>query len=80
MERYNNPSDFDNFRMMMSKLSTCKLRKELEKIEKKASVLRLREFNGYKITPRVSRRLDIYAQERAVISTILSEREETKCT
>lgn len=79
MERYNNPSDFDNFRMMMSKLSTRKLRKELEKIEKKASILRLREFNGYKITPRVSRRLDIYAQERAVISTILSEREETKC-
>lgn len=75
MERYNNKSDFDNFRDMMSKKSTRVLKKELEKIENKASVLRTREFNGFKISPRVSRRLDIYAQERMAIETILYERE-----
>jgi len=75
MERYNHPSDFDNFRAMMSKKSTRQLEKELEVIEKKASVLRTREFNGFKMSPRVSRRLDIYAQERMTIETILYERE-----
>ena len=75
MERYNHPSDFDNFRTMMSKKSTRQLEKELEAIEKKASVLRTREFNGFKMSPRVSRRLDIYAQERMAIETILYERE-----
>jgi len=75
MERYNHPSDFDNFRTMMSKKSTRQLEKELEVIEKKASVLRTREFNGFKMSPRVSRRLDIYAQERMTIETILYERE-----
>jgi len=75
MERYNHPSDFDNFLAMMSKKSTRQLEKELEVIEKKASVLRTREFNGFKMSPRVSRRLDIYAQERMTIETILYERE-----
>lgn len=75
MERYNNKSDFDNFRDMMSKKSTRVLKKELEKIESKASVLRAREFNGFKMSTRVSRRLDIYAQERMAIETILYERE-----
>ena len=42
MERYNHPSDFDNFRTMMIKKSTRQLEKELESIEKKASVLRTR--------------------------------------
>ena len=74
MERYNHPSDFDNFRETMRKKSTRMLQKELEKIEKKASALRTREFNGYRMSPRVSRKLDIYAQERMVIETILSER------
>lgn len=75
MERYNNKSDFDNFRDMMSKKSTRMLKKELEKIESKASTLRTREFNGFKMSPRISRRLDIYAQERMTIETILYERE-----
>jgi hypothetical protein len=76
MERYNHPSDFDNFRTMMSKKSTRQLEKELEAIEKKASVLRTREFNDiFKMSPRVSRKLDIYAQERAIIQTLLDERQ-----
>ena len=75
MERYNNKSDFDNFRDMMSKKSTRMLKKELEKIVSKASTLRTREFNGFKMSPRISRRLDIYAQERMTIETILYERE-----
>lgn len=75
MERYNHPSDFDNFRTMMSKKSTRQLDKELEDIEKKASVLRTREFNSFKISPRVSRKLDIYAQERAIVQTLLDERQ-----
>ncbi len=75
MERYNNKSDFDHFRDMMSKKSTRMLKRELEKIESKASTLRTREFNGFKMSPRISRRLDIYAQERMTIETILYERE-----
>ena len=75
MERYNHPSDFDNFLTMMNKKSTRMLKKELEKIESKASTLRTREFNGVKMSPRISRRLDIYAQERMTIETILYERE-----
>jgi hypothetical protein len=75
MERYNNKSDFDHFRDMMSKKSTRMLKRELKKIESKASTLRTREFNGFKMSPRISRRLDIYAQERMTIETILYERE-----
>ena len=62
MERYNNKSDFDNFRDMMSKKSTRVLKKELEKIENKASVLRTREFNGFKMSTSVSSRIAIYSQ------------------
>ena len=80
MERYNHSSDFDNFRTMMSKKSTRVLKNELAKIESKASVLRTREFNGFKMSPRVSRRLDIYAQERMTIETILYEREQNAST
>lgn len=74
MERYNNESDFNRLYELMGKKSTRELQKELEHIAKKADALRSREFKGFKMNPRVSRKLDIYAQERMVIETILSER------
>ena len=39
MERYNHPSDFDNFRTMMSKKSTRQLEKELEATVKKGQYI-----------------------------------------
>ena len=78
MERYNNESDFNRLYELMGKKSTRELQKELEHIAKKADALRSREFNGFKMNPRASRKLDIYAQERMVIETILSERNGTE--
>ena len=57
-----------------SKKSTDALRKELERIEAKASRLRDKEFDGFKMKPRVSRKLDAYAQERVAIEVVLNDR------
>lgn len=57
-----------------SKKSTDALRKELERIEAKASQLRDKEFVGFKMNPKVSRKLDAYAQERVAIEVVLNDR------
>lgn len=58
-----------------SRKSTDALRKELERIEAKASQLRDKEFDGFKMNPKVSRKLDAYAQERVAIEVILNDRD-----
>lgn len=57
-----------------SKKSTDALRKELERIEAETSRLRDKEFDGFKMKPRVSRKLDAYAQERIAIEVVLNDR------
>lgn len=74
MERYNHQSDMDKLIEAKSKKSTDSLKKELERIEAKASQLRDKEFDGFKMKPRVSRKLDAYAQERVAIEVVLNDR------
>lgn len=75
MNRYNHPSDFGRFYELMREKSTDELKAKLEHIEKSACAIRYREFNGFKLNPKISRKLDLYAQERMAIETIISERE-----
>lgn len=74
MERHNHQSDMDKLIESKSKKSTDSLKKELERIDAIASQLRDKEFDGFKMNPRVSRKLDAYAQERVAIEVILNER------
>lgn len=75
MERYNEENDFAHYYEMMSKKTTAELEKELAKLEKQADKYRPREFVGFRMTPQASRKLDVIAQQKMKIQTILYERE-----
>ena len=78
MERYNEENDFAHYYEMMSKKTTAELEKELAKLEKQADKYRPREFVGFRMTPQASRKLDVIAQQKMKIQTILYERENEK--